>query len=349
MYLYVNTLNYYYPVCSYSLHIRKHDWFYGFPLSRAIFRTDVLFRDGGDVIEWAAVGLRVAVRDITLPVGQVLLPYVVSVQDKGPAFYAGVQPGDAVTFLGCGNWYHNFVDQRGSRWTYYQYHSASRHAGIPRGLKLPVQKFCRVGVSSTISVAVPQGDSRRLAKLVEMRTSGNNGGSWLVDKNAFGAGLQMARTDVNSRYQEMRQHALSELRKSPCSYDVSNPYDLEAMPPIIGEMVQLRTQLGLGEEFLPYWADVVRTYCDESRNGGPLPSFEVALIKISRGDLNPCAYDPHIDYSAAQENPNKLERRYSRTEYDTMVNFDYFLKRLATPAMQQCFFDLVRSRLTGKP
>lgn len=299
------------------------------------------------IIDWFSLGLRIVAREVTFSSRKAVVPVVYSVREKGPAYFAGLQPGDAVSFLKCGPWKFNFIDQDRIGVSYFPSYSSARQTNtdLPFAMRVPVH--CTGELDALFSLAIPAGDGRKLAQFIGAQTDDDLQGAWISDKQSINAGRQVAHDDLRTRYDGLRRSAFAEVRKSPCSYDVSNPYDLRAMPAIVRELASLRASMGEGQENLLYWRDVVVTYCDEERNGR-LPSFEAALNMISRGKLDPCAYDPKVDYSTMPEDPSKLDRRYSRTEYDQSIDFSYFLKKLSTQTQRQCFYEILRAQFTGK-
>lgn len=286
---------------------------------------------------WSAVGLRVVIREVLLPVGPTQLPYVVAVQEDGPAFYAGIQPGDAVSFLKCGYWNLNFIDNIRNGGTYFPSYSEVSRQEFSK--YTDVDSLCKPDHEGLISVAIPSTDKRRLKKMISFRTDVKGAGKWLDTKAEITDLLGSALATKNKLYAELLSRAEKELLASPCSYDVSNPYDLAAMPPIIRDI----TAADKGNSNIDpvYWRDVVQLMCDEERRG-KLPSFESALVRMSKGWLDPCEYDRNVDYSNVPLNPARRERRYSRTEYEALTDFEYMLVALLSGKQRKCFYDLVR-------
>jgi hypothetical protein len=293
--------------------------------------------------DWSAVGLRVAVREILLPIGPTRLPYVVAVQEGGPAFYAGVQPGDAVSFLKCGSWNLNFIENVRNGGAYFPSYSAVNSQEFSE--YTDVDSLCKPEREGLISVAIPSADKRRLKRMIEFRTDMKGTGKWLDTKAEVTDILGSARATKNKLHAELLGRAEKELLASPCSYDVSNPYDLTKMPPIIREITA--AEGGSGTIDPMYWRDVVQMMCDEERRG-KLPSFESALVRMSKGWLNPCEYDGGVNYGNLPLNPERRERRYSRTEYESLTDFNYMLVALLNDTQRKCFYDLVRSALTKR-
>ncbi|SEQ37136.1 hypothetical protein [Nitrosomonas ureae] len=295
--------------------------------------------------EWSNVGLRIEIREVLLPIGPTRLPYVIAVQQDGPAFYAGVQPGDVVSFLKCGKWNINFIDNLSNSGTYFRNYTSVGNQNFKDAYH--VNSYCQTERGALISTVIPPGDARLTNELKVFRTAKPGSGAWLSDKNEIATNLSNARASESNVHTELRNRAEAELRKSPCSYDVSNPYNLAAMPPIIREMSAAAAAAGRGEENLLFWRDVVQLLCDEERNG-KLPSFESALFRMSWGRLDPCKYDPNVDYSNVPLDPDRRERRYSRTEYESVKDFDYMLKVLLNDDQRKCFNDLIRNPGAGK-
>jgi hypothetical protein len=297
-------------------------------------------------VDWAILGLLIEVRQITFQDKTVALPYVVSVRDKGAAFFGGIYPGDVITFLKCGAWSYNFIDRQSHGVSHFPTYIGVGGDGTEDTHILSVANRCTRDRTTLITVATPESEKRTLRRFVELQAS-NGGGEWLTDRTMIESESKNEKEELSARYNELRQRAFAELRSKPCSYDVSNPYDLKAMPPIIREFAEMKVRFAGTEEHLPYWRDVIVAYCDEERNG-KLPSLETALLRITRGELDPCTYDPSRDYTVQPEDPDRLQRRYSRRDYNHEIGFEYYLKALATPVQRQCFFEIMRAKLLGK-
>jgi hypothetical protein len=295
-------------------------------------------------VDWPALGLRVVMREVQFADFSVPLPFVLAVRENGGAFYTGVQPGDAIVSLHCG--------QRGGDYVELQ-RPGNRAEAVYRGIGSAVKneslivepaQYCAGGGMIRVTVAMPSAETR---KLLYRLPPADEGGAWISDKQVAAQKLEAAQAAIEVAYRDARNRAFEELRANPCAHAGMSPHDTRSMPPVLRQLAVSRLRVGI-EADMSYWRDIVLVYCDESKNG-KLPSFETAIYQIGRGALDPCTYDPKVDYTQIEENPEKRTRRYARWEYEDANSVRYFLGKLATPETRQCLIDLLRAQVTGKP
>ncbi len=292
--------------------------------------------------DWETIGLRISPREVVTPEGPRVLPYVVAVREQSPAFFAGVQPGDAVSFLRCGNWTWNFIDNLRNGTTYYRTHESvgATDAGMLDRRATARDACSRTDLGGLISVSRLEGQAR-IRQFMEFRTASATAGRWLTSQATVVSAAASARSAQMSSLSELRARAATELRVSPCSYPVENAHDIPSMPPLIQEIVNAARAAGMQEDVL-FWRDVMWGYCSDEKNG-PLPSFETAVYLMSTGHLKPCDYDPNVDYRFTLDY-DKRQRPISWNEYDRMKDLDYMFGRNDT-TQHECFFKAVRGAL----
>jgi hypothetical protein len=294
--------------------------------------------------DWETVGVRVAPREVVTQEGPRMLPYVIAVQDQSPAFFAGVEPGDVISFLRCGRWTWNYIDNEPYGTTYYRTHS-SVGATDTGNLRADTKQACsRFDLGGLISVSRPENAAKLPPEFLEFRTAAPKSGQWLTSKATVVSAASDARVAQGGLLADLHSRAATELRKSPCSYDVSNAYNTASMPPLIQQMVQAARSAG-GQEDVLFWRDAMWGYCSDEKNG-PLPSFETAVWLMSTGHLKPCDFDPAKDYRFTLDY-EKRQRPISWNEYERMKDLDYMLRR-NDATQHECFFEAVRNAM-GKP
>lgn len=302
-------------------------------------------------VEWPAIGLRITMREVSFDGHTAQLPYVEAVRENGPAYFAGLLPGDVVKVVNCGRSALDYLEAQvglgrdgRNRPTAQSAPGVYTSAGPPvrneRFALMPAQA-CAADRTALIQVMVPSGDQAP-ARQSQLRGA-EGSGAWLSDKVALVDLARQSRVRAEAHYKELRKRAFAELRNNPCRYDSGVAYDLKALPPIIGDIARARANLG-GEEDLPYWRDVVQGYCEDERSG-PLPSFETAVFQIGRGAMDPCSYDPKIDYTQVVEDADTRSRRFSRLDYESVGSVAYFLGKLAKPGQRKCMLDLIRAQI----
>jgi hypothetical protein len=293
--------------------------------------------------EWETVGLRLSAREVVTQEGPRALPYVIAVQERGPAFFAGVEPGDVVSFIRCGNWTWNYIDNLRTGSKFYRTHSSVGSTELP-GVTLEAKDRCSSpDLGGLISISRAENEARPSGEFLEFRTATATGGRWLTNKVEVVASVGAARTAQSNVLAQLHASAPTELRKSPCSYDVGNAYDTKSMPPIVQEIIAAARASGTEADVL-FWRDAVWAYCSDEKNGS-LPSFETAVYLMSTGALKPCSYDPSHDYRGHLDYAKRV-RPYSWTEYERMKDLGYMFARL-DETQRACFYKAVR-RALGK-
>jgi hypothetical protein len=270
------------------------------------------------------------------------LPYVVAVQEQSPAYFAGVLPGDVISFIRCGRWTWNYIDRSPTGTTFYRSHAGVGTADIPNVVENALRN-CDPGLGGLLSVSTGPGETRQINEFIEFRTAAPGAGRWLTAKAEVVATIGAARAAQTDALTQLRARASSELRRSPCSYDVSNAYDLKAMPPLVQQMAAASRAAG-GEEDTMFWRDVVWTFCSDEQNG-PLPSFETAVFLMSKGSLKPCDFDPKKNYAAIDLDYDRRQRTFSWNEYNSLMSLEYMFGRLLDDAQRACFYGVVRAAL----
>lgn len=296
--------------------------------------------------DWDTVGVRVAPREVVTQEGPRVLPYVVAVQDQSPAFFAGVVPGDVISFLRCGRWTWNYIDDQPYGTTYYRSHS-SVGASDARSLtqKADTRGACsRSDLGGLISVSRLESETKATQEFLEFRTAAPKAGQWLTSKAMVTSSASDSRAAQAGILADLHARAATELRNSPCAYDLDNAYDMASKPPLIQEMVKAARAAG-GQEDVLFWRDAMWGYCSDEKNG-PLPSFETAVWLMSTGHLKPCDYDPSKDYRFKLDY-EKRQRPISWNEYERMKDLNYMF-RTNDAAQHACFFKAVRGQI-GQP
>ena len=296
--------------------------------------------------DWETVGVRVAPREVVTQEGPRVLPYVIAVQDQSPAFFAGVEPGDVISFLRCGRWTWNYIDNEATGTTYYRSHSSvgASDAGKPNPYVDTRQACSRFDLGGLISVSRLENAAKSPPEFLEFRTAAPKSGQWLTSKAMVASSATESRAAQGGLLADLHARAATELRKSPCSYDVSNAYNTASMPPLIQQIVKAAQSAGVQEDVL-FWRDAMWGYCSDEQNG-PLPSFETAVWLMSTSHLKPCDFDAAKDYRFTLDY-EKRQRPISWNEYERMKDLDYMFRR-NDATQHACFFKAVRNAI-GKP
>lgn len=293
-------------------------------------------------VDWASIGLRVAGREVVTQEGPRRLPFVVAVQEQSPAYFAGVLPGDVISFIRCGSWTWNYIDRSRTGTTFYRSHTSVGAADIP-GIAENALSYCNPGLGGLLSISREPGDTRQINEFIEFRTAAGGAGRWFNTKAEVVATIGAARATQADALTQLRARAATDLRRSPCSYDVSNAYDLKAMPPLVQQMAAASRAVGREEDTM-FWRDVVWAFCSEEQNG-PLPSFETAVFLMSKGSLKPCEFDPKKNYAAIELDYERRQRTFSWNEYNSLKSLEYMFGRLLDDAQRACFYNVVRAAL----
>lgn len=296
-------------------------------------------------LDWTTIGLRVAIREVVTQEGPRRMPLVVAVQESGPAFHGGVQVGDAVAFLRCGSWTFNYIDRARTGTTYYRSYISVGTADLqPTTDERAVA--CSAELGGLISISRAPGDTRAIGQFMEIRTVSAGGGAWLHTKEKVASSQSDVRRGSADSLVKLRAQAATELRNRPCSYDVSNPYNLRAMPPVVQQVAATAAAAGIKED-LTFWRDVIDVYCSDERSG-KLPSFETAILLMIRGALKPCDYRNGVEYAAIEVDYDRRQRPFSRREYDYYKDLDYLFGTLPDEAQRACLFRAIRGTI-GRP
>jgi hypothetical protein len=304
----------------------------------------------GQEFEIAAAGLRI--RDIPYqrPAARpgyapsyMLIARVEAVQEKGPAWVAGMAPGDLIFRVGSTSSVNarsifNLAStryQRGSEMgvsVYYRYAGS----GAPKCVS-PLPGTCTKEM--TILMGDPGSGTWVAAVPVH---DGPNESPW-PGRRAL-PGFTESHESAKQQYTDLRKRDLQLVGSKGCK---TTPQEVEQMA---GELKMAAAAAGLTGQGDQVILSNSRASACENAKGGGLSSFEGALYAMTDARrLNPCTYDPAADYSNVLNDPEYAQFQNARSYNSGAIRrLEIYLDR-AAPAQRACFLDLIQATLTGRP
>ena len=300
-------------------------------------------------IELPLMGLRVRNTSLTLsPAGSLrerqppTLPIVTAVLEHGPAYEAGIVPGDIIYKIG--RW--PSLPVEGLRQTIAQYYRAEadmdvwlyyRFAGVgpPKCLGF-TPGLC----SLEATVHLRQFSSSRWIQTVPVH-DGPNVSPWGGRRSL--PGFADAQVEAKNSYHDLLKKDLEFLAGNGCQ---TTDADLQRM---IAAVKNVSVSAGLGDQGDDYLlANTRASACSNARTGG-LPLFEGALYAMTDARrLDPCRFDRNADYSSVLNNADYAQFQ-NRPSYDdgALRRFENYIGHRADQTQKACFLDLIQAEISN--
>lgn len=292
-------------------------------------------------IELPLMGLRVRNTSFVLNRQPLTLPVVTAVLEHGPAYEAGIVPGDIIYKIG--RW--PSLAAEGVRQTIAQYYRAEadmavwvhyRYSGPgPPKCLSPVSNLC----SLEATVHLRQFPPARWIQTVPVH-DGPNESPWAGRRSI--PGFAGSKVDAEKTYQDLREKDLQFLSRNGCQ---TTDADLQRM---VAALKRASVSAGMSDQGDEYvFANTRASACNNSRTGG-LPPFEGALYAITDARrLDPCRLDRNADYSAVLNDPAYAQFQ-NRPSYDSaaLSRFQNYIRH-AEPAQKACFLDLIQAEISN--
>jgi hypothetical protein len=292
----------------------------------------------GGMVEIPLLGLRVVPQPGDAYYGGTV-SRIVAVRQGGPAFRAGLQPGDEILEFdfGDGKDIHgapdllkNAVATRARpgvpMMVHYQY-VFSGEAPVSR--RAPVSGAGGLNRSANFEHVTPQapGDGPWIETQIQHTYAGT-----VTRPRAQLPGVDDALAGSQKRFDELYDARVKVIMADPCGM-------IEKAEKLGDELTALAKANNLPDK--DYGFILTRTSQTECANKryGPLPDFEATVVAMHWKEIDPCKYDPAANYSAQLA---AARGRIAANAYPTVAIS-------ATYAQNPCFEEFVIARLTGRP
>lgn len=232
---------------------------------------------------------------------------VAAVQERGPAFLAGVMPGDVIFSLrpNHASWNGSWINESASSFVKSAEMNIRFNATNVLGVYYEVADSPYV--ETTFITLPPDGKNAR-GKWIEEAPVHRKGARYVPPA------VREASASAKSRHLDYEKEVVATIRNNPCGVNASQ----------IGEMTKRLNELALmggvaGQERnrKQQLTEAAEAICQNSRDGG-LTRFESVIVAISLRRLDPCEYSPDKDYSDLFGDFSTI-KFYSRKVYNESV------------------------------
>ena len=269
------------------------------------------------------------------------LPQITSVQEKGPAFYAGLTPGDVISALGYdqlgdSNRLADSVKNRlQSRYrgydVWYFYNINNSPVPTVEVTFVGFSETARGGWISEVPIHTGKGKNGR-AKLK---------GSDKVDNGTL--------AEVGAEFEKLYDATMLKIKNNPCQ--VSR--DELRMTETKLERLKATAELGQGHSSFVFRGRSIDSLnhaafaaCQNARVG-QLTETEQVVTAIVYGRLKPCTYNSPGDLDSVDERFKLMTMTKSNYDDSTLLSIRNYLNLSESPTDKACFVNLLKSFLTG--
>ncbi|HZG51285.1 MAG TPA: hypothetical protein VEZ40_04035 [Pyrinomonadaceae bacterium] len=236
---------------------------------------------------------------------------VVAVQEGGPAFLAGVVPGDIIWSLRPNHaaWNGSWINENA--------------ASFAKSAEMNI----RFNAINVLGLYYEVADSPYVETThITLPSDGKNArGKWITEAPVHGKGARFvlpavreAGTLAKTRYFDYEKEVVATIRNSPCRVDASQ---IEDMTKRLQDLATLSGTPRVEHNRKQHLTQAAEAICQNSRDGG-LTRFESGLVAISLRLIDPCEYSLDKDYSELFNTFDSISF-YSKKFYNESVGSEF--------------------------